>query len=143
MSFKQHMHNDYYNLFLDDDPTRIPHKLAWIELPLVKWTVVRSYDEFVNHIKAHGIPARVSFDHDLGPTAYQEYHKAINSNGIINYDNIEERTGMDCARWLAHLCVERNVPIPLYYIHTLNPIGRQNIFSILESARKVLTESQS
>ena len=143
MSSKQHMHNGYYNLFLDDDPTRIPHKLTWIELPSVEWTIVRSYDEFVNYVNAHGIPTRVSFDHDLGPTAYQEYSRAINSNGVINYDNIEERSGMECAKFLAELCVARNVPIPQYYVHTLNPIGRQNIISILESTRKNLTESQS
>ena len=142
MSFKQHMHNDYYNLFLDDDPTRIPHKLTWIELPLVEWTIVRSYDEFVNYINVHGIPARVSFDHDLGTTAYQEYSRAINSNGVINYDNIKERTGMECAKFLAEQCVEKGVPIPDYFIHTLNPIGKENIRSILESARKVLTESK-
>ena len=87
-----HTSNNYYNLFLDDDPSRIPHKLTWVMLPLVEWTFVRNYDEFVNHIKKHGIPACVSFDHDLGDTSYQEFHRANNSDGVINYDNIEERT---------------------------------------------------
>lgn len=137
------MRNGYYNLFLDDDPSRIPHELTWIELPLVEWIFVRSYDEFVNYIKANGIPAHVSFDHDLGETAYQEFHRAFHSDKIINYDNIKDKTGYDCAKWLAELCIDRKVSLPQYYVHTLNPIGRQNIVSILESARKMLTEPQS
>jgi len=40
-----HISNNYYNLFLDDDPSRIPHKLTWVMLPLVEWTFVRNYDE--------------------------------------------------------------------------------------------------
>ena len=72
----------------------------------------------------------------------QEHQSQYRDSERILYELLHEKTGMDCARWLAHLCVERKVPVPLYYIHTLNPIGRQNIFSILESARKMLTESK-
>jgi len=128
-----------YNLFLDDDSSRIPHKLTWVELPLVEWDIVRNYDEFVNHIKKHGMPLRISFDHDLDETAYQEFHRANNSDKILNYDNIKEKTGYHAAKWLVELCVNTKVPIPEYYIHTLNHIGRLNIISILENAKKVLT----
>jgi len=137
------MQNNYYNLFLDDDLTRIPHKLTWIKLPLVNWVIVRNYDEFVKYIKHNGLPTRVSFDHDLGATAYQEFHRANNSDKIINYNNIEEKTGYDAAKWLAELCVDTKTPIPEYYVHTLNNIGRLNIVSILESARKVLTSYEN
>ena len=136
-----------YHLFLDDDPSRIPHKLTWIELPLVEWTIVRSYDEFVKIIMEKGIPATISFDHDLADEHYAEFRMAhcedSPSFGTIRYDVLREKTGYECAKWLSELCIARNVPIPQYYVHTLNPIGRQNIISILESTRKNLTESQS
>lgn len=128
-----------YNLFLDDDPSRIPHKLSWIELPLVEWVIVRNYNDFVNYIKEHGIPLRVSFDHDLADEHYQEYHRMNNSDKKINYENLTEKTGFHCAQFLANYCIENNIPIPKYYIHTMNPVGAVNIFSILERARKMLT----
>ena len=134
------MEKKYYHLFLDDDPRRIPHQLTWIELPLVEWTIVRNYDDFVAIILKQGVPATVSFDHDLGNTAYQEYFRANGSDKTINYENITERTGYDCAKWLAQYCVDNNIPVPLYYIHTLNHMGFMNIHSVLESARKVMTD---
>lgn len=134
-----------YHLFLDDG--RQPKDVKWIELPPLNWVVVTDYDEFVRTIKEKGIPATVSFDHDLCQEHYDEYTVAHDermlSYGKIRYDVFTEKTGFDCAKFLAELCVEKGVPIPLYYIHTLNPIGRQNIFSIMESARKVLTNDKS
>jgi len=130
------MEQKSYNLFLDDDPNRIPHKLSWIELPLVEWVIVRNYNDFVATILRDGVPKRISFDHDLGDTAYQEFHRANNSDKTIQYENIEEKTGYHAAKWLANYCVDNKIPIPEYYIHTLNPMGGMNISSILESARK-------
>ena len=128
-----------YNLFLDD--IRYPKDVTWIKLPNVEWTIVRNYQEFVEIIEKNGIPIICSFDHDLADEHYVEYHNAHNSNNTeqkIHYENFVEKSGYDCAKWLANYCVDTNTPIPLYYLHSLNPIGRQNIFSILESARKAM-----
>jgi len=133
------MTQKYYNLFLDDDPRRIPHQLKWIELPPVQWTIVRNYNDFVATIERDGLPNMVSFDHDLSDMAYKEFHRANNSDKIINYSNIPEKTGMDCARWLANYCIDKRLLIPIYYIHTLNGPGAANIFSVLEGARKTMT----
>ena len=130
-----------YALFLDDDANRIPCKLPWIELPPYNWVIVRSYDEFVKTITERDLPFVVSFDHDLGDTAYQEFHRAHNADKIIKYENIAEKTGFHCAQFLANYCIEHKLKLPLYYIHTLNSIGAMNIFSILENARIMLTES--
>lgn len=134
-----------YHLFLDD--SRQPKDVKWLELPLVKWEVVKNFVEFVSTIKLRGIPTTVSFDHDLADEHYAEYTVAHDPLLIgerrIRYENFKEKTGYDCAKWLAEYCVQFNKPIPLYYIHTLNPIGRQNIFSVMENARKVLTEAKS
>jgi len=133
------MDKKHYNLFLDDDPGRIPHKLSWIQLPLVEWVIVRNYNDFVATILRDGVPEIISFDHDLGETAYQEFHRMNNSDKTINYENIDEKTGFHAAQWLANYCVDKKIPIPQYYTHTMNPVGAINIRSILESARKALT----
>jgi len=130
-----------YNLFLDDDPKRIPNKLYWIQLPDVEWVIVRNYNEFVGFIERNGLPKIVSFDHDLGDEHYQEYFRvqATKFTEGIDYSRFKEKTGYECAKWLANYCVDRNIPLPIYYVHTLNGPGGANIFSVLESARKVIT----
>ena len=136
------MDNKYYHLFLDD--ARDPKDVKWVELPPVAWVIVRTYEQFVETIQRDGLPQTISFDHDLADEHYKEYHCAHDekmlSHGTIRYDRFTEKTGYDCAKWVAQYCVDNNLPIPLYYLHTLNGVGRKNIFSILESARKVLTE---
>ena len=124
------------NLFLDDDPSRIPHKLSWVELPLVEWTIVRSYKQFVETILQKGIPNIVSFDHDLGPDHYKEFHQAWYGNKVLNYNSMGEKTGFHCAKWLIEYCMDKKLPLPTCYIHTQNPIGKQNIQSLLDSYRK-------
>lgn len=134
-----------YHLFLDDN--RVPSDVKWIELPMVHWVIVRNYQQFVETIQRDGVPQSIAFDHDLADEHYQEYNyahdKKMLSYGKIRYDRFSEKTGYDCAKWLAQFCVDNNTPIPLYYLHTLNGVGRENIFSILESARKVIAMNQS
>jgi hypothetical protein len=127
-----------YNLFLDDDPRRIPHQLKWIELPLVEWTIVRSYKAFVDIIIKQGLPKMVSFDHDLADEHYKEFFAHRDERRPLDYSNLTEKTGRDCAVWLANYCIDNKQPIPVYYIHTLNPSGGANIVSILESAKKAM-----
>ena len=130
-----------YNLFLDDE--REVTDVKWIDLPPYHWVVVKSFDQFVSTIKERGIPSAVSFDHDLGTEHYQEYHvandKKMLSYGRIRYETFKEKTGYEAAKWLAELCVSTKTQVPEYYVHTLNNIGRLNIISILESAKKMLT----
>ena len=130
--------NNKYNLFLDDDPSRIPHKLNWIELPLVEWVIVRTYDEFVKYIERNGLPTRVSFDHDLADNHYQEYHRADQYDKQLNYNNCKEKTGYHAALFLAEYCIKNKFNIPQYFIHSMNYMGKQNILSILTSAQKII-----
>lgn len=126
-----------YNLFLDDE--RVPSSVSWMEIPdNIEWTIVRTYSEFVAIIIKCGLPNSISFDHDLGNSAYKEFFRAHAGDKIINYGNIREQTGYDCAKWLAQYCIDNKVPIPQYYLHSKNYIGCENIRSILESARKVI-----
>lgn len=126
-----------YNLFLDDE--RNPKDVNWIDLPLVEWTVAKSYNDFVRIVSSLGLPRRVTFDHDLADEHYQEYHWMHSEKnlkkGTFQYDKMKEKTGYECAKWLVEYCRERGYAFPEYYVHTLNPIGKENIIQFIESSQ--------
>lgn len=119
-----------YSIFLDDE--RMPDHVSWIELPLVEWTIVRNYNDFVKTVTERGIPLRVSFDHDLGQEHYQYQFQEI------PYDKFEEKTGYDCAKWLVNYCQEKGQSFPEYYVHSMNIIGRANIIKYVENFKRVI-----
>jgi hypothetical protein len=97
--------------------------------------VVRNYDEFVAHIKMHGLENYevISLDHDLGDTAMQEYYNNVRDNYTIDYKNIKEKTGMDCCRWLVAESMNTKIPLPQIYIHSANPIGSANMMGYINN----------
>lgn len=109
-------------LFLDD--IREP----WDD----SWDVVRSAKEFKQYIKENGIPNVISYDHDL---ALEHYSKEMYSQDASDYnkmyDSFNLETGLDCAKWLCQLCVEKGVSIPKSFVHSMNPVGASNISSII------------
>ena len=91
-------------LFLDDlrDP------------PDDQWVAARSFADAVSHVTRHGIPDRISFDHDLGANV---------------------PTGQDFARWLIeqHLDGMQTFPKTFSYtVHSANPPGAANIRGLLD-----------
>lgn len=137
------MKNQIY-LFLDDE-REVKH-VKWVELPAVKWEIVRSYEDFVKFVERNGVPCFVSFDHDLGPAAYKEYHWAhspMNLNrGKIDYDKLDEKTGFHCAKWLVEYCLDNGHKIPDHISHTMNPIGKENIDSIMAQGKRIQNENK-
>jgi len=122
-----------YNLFLDD--VRIPTHVTWVEIPANQhYTVVRNYQEFVDIITLRGVPQFVSLDHDLADI---HYGHGLN-NDEIPYDSYEEKTGYDAAKWLVNYCMERGIKHPPYIVHSMNPIGKKNIESYIESYNKTV-----
>lgn len=125
------MHKPYY-LFLDDE--RYPKQVTWVNLPLVEWVIVRNYNEFVKKIEEDGMPVFISFDHDL---ADEHYNKAMYDNGDGEYNKLyfefKEKTGFDCAKWLVNHCLDNNLKMCDYKAHTMNPVGKQNIESLLNN----------
>jgi hypothetical protein len=103
------------------------------------WDVVTNYDDFVEYIELNGVPKFVSFDHDLGDTAMDEYFRNVATNGTLDYDNIEEKTGLDCAKFLVEYCADENQSLPEYLVHSANPVGKRNIEGFLENAKKHLS----
>lgn len=113
-----------YKLFLDD--VREPKDVKWTEIPLGPWSVVRNYTDFVRVIENRGMPDHISFDHDLADEHYQ------NQRG----GQFSEKTGLDCAKWLAEHCAVFGYQLPEFTVHSMNPVGKERIRSFLESFRQ-------
>ena len=125
-------------LFLDD--IRVPFDCLSYMKPNVKhiyednnWDVVRTYDDFVGYIEHFGLPELISFDHDLADEHYS--NKMYDGNNLYNklYDEFKEKTGYECAKWLCEYCSKNKLPLPMYIVHSMNPIGKENILSVLDS----------
>jgi len=123
-------------VFLDD--IRVPYDVFKMTInPIFEnnedWVIVRDYYQFVNYIKKFGLPEFISFDHDL---SYEHYLEENQSD--IEYETLIEKTGYDASKWLVDYCMENGLDIPNYYVHSANPVGKQNIESYLENAKKVM-----
>jgi len=125
---------DKIRLYLDDVRTPKDPNNEWVD-GIPQWEVVRSYDEFVAHIKLHGLDAYevISLDHDLGDSAMNEYYNNVHPNYTLDYSNIKEKTGMDCARWLVAESMTKGIPLPQIYTHSANPIGSANIMGYINN----------
>ncbi|USV41122.1 hypothetical protein [Xanthomonas phage BUDD] len=97
-----------YTLFLDDE--REPGDF------FKKVVIARNYEEFCEMIDTRGIPKYISFDHDLG----------------------EGKNGKDCAAFLAQRFFDQpeDVDSFRYGVHSMNPIGAENIRAFLENMKR-------
>ena len=78
---------------------------------------VYSYEEFVAYLQQKGLPVFISFDHDLG----------------------EGLSGYDCAKYLVDYCLDHQLPLPAFAVHSQNPVGKENIERLLRNF-KAITE---
>ena len=104
------------------------------DVPNEKWTIVRSYSEFVNIVNKLGLPTFVTYDHDLSDCHYG--HGL--SGDDIPYDSYNEKTGYDCAKWIVEYCMNKGIKHPPYVVHSMNPVGKLNIESYIESYNKTV-----
>lgn len=91
-----------YKLFIDDE--RFPVQDDWV--------IVRSSEEAINYVRAHGFPNEISFDHDLGG----------------------EDTSMKFIWWFIDQYYDNGLAIPVdfkYSVHSQNPIGAENIKGLM------------
>lgn len=110
-------------IFLDD--IRTPSMVTWLDLPSLPWIIARSFDDFVHLIQTQGLPSFVSFDHDLdeeGPAS---------------------KTGLDCAKWLVEYCLDHDLALPPFAVHSQNPPGRDNIEGLLSAFARHQRHSRS
>lgn len=83
-----------------------------IDIRDVEIVWVKTQPEFENYIKENGLPDLISFDNDLGL-----------GNG----------EGYDCAKWLVEYCMNNNVQLPEWYVHSANPVAIENIETLLHN----------
>ena len=115
-------------IYLDD--VRTPLQTDWI--------VVRSYDEFVEKINELGLETidLISLDHDLGDSAMKEWRTNVYYNYILDYNNITEKTGMDCAKWLVEQWLDGK-PACKVMVHSANAVGSGNITGYINNYKHI------
>lgn len=117
--------DDYRNPFIDYEG-RVPKNE---EFDGIIW--VLNYSEFTRYILYNGVPHVISFDHDLADEHYDT------SKPISEY---REKTGNDCLRWLIEYCMNNKILLPKIYFHTANPVGKENMQSVLNSYNKHISQ---
>lgn len=100
---------------------------------LEDWEVVVNYPEFVKFVTEHaGELEYVSFDHDLA-----DAHYTTMQEGDLDYEAEtadREKTGWHCAKFLIDHYKEKNLKLPKVIVHSMNPVGTDNIISLFEKA---------
>ena len=100
-------------VFLDDEriPQFISNKIP--NFDSYEWIVIRNYFEFTEFVdKNIGRISLVSFDHDI--------------------DSLEWN-GKDAADYLKDVCMDNNVTLPDFIVHSMNPIGKGNIIGLYKN----------
>jgi hypothetical protein len=117
-----------HSIYLDDVRTPIDPD----------WIIVRNYEEFIEKIEELGLEniEWISLDHDLGDTAMMEWYTNVAKNYSLNYDNITEKTGMDCTKWLIEQWMNGK-PICNVMIHSANAIGSANMMGYINNYRHI------
>ncbi len=125
-------------LFLDDyrDPTTCagymhkelgPRNLIYKE---GEWVIVRNVKQFIKYIEKYGLPELISFDHDLEEAHYRGW-----TTNVGEYERYPD-TGYDAAKWLMNYCMDNKQLLPDYIVHSMNPVGKENIQKLLENYKK-------
>lgn len=133
-----------YRLFLDDQRNPV-HCITYMHLKIGRknhiylqndWVICRNYESFKNTIESMGLPEFVSFDHDLAKEHY--YGELSTPEGWEEYhtDENREETGYDCAKWLVNYCLDHDLPLPEYAVHSMNEIGTYKILSYLKNGKE-------
>lgn len=140
----------HYNLFLDDIrgvanayiyPRITPeHAVTDVKslvdasgIPIEDWIVVRNYEDFAKTIELLGLPAVVSFDHDLAKSHIKHYFEVSSISGIIEYEKLKEKTGKHCAEFLVDKWNKSGkVKAIKTFIHSANIYGVVQIEKVLK-----------
>lgn len=125
------------HIFLDDE--RKPSDVTWIDLPLLDWTIVRSFEEFAKIIYSNGMPKFVSFDNDLHPSHYEEFFRAKSLGVPFEYHKMNPLTGYHCAMWLKNYAKHKNLAIPPFIVHSRNTFAQVDIKNLLTNSKNLHT----
>lgn len=102
--FKEHKVSVQYVCyeFLDIEPKDVESSVEVI------W--VKTQSEFESYITENGLPDFISFDNDLG---------------------IGCGEGYDCAKFLVNYCLDNELELPGWFVHSANPVAKENIETLL------------
>lgn len=97
------------------------------------WSIVRNYDDFVAAVQDNiDSITHVSFDHDLSPEHYNRSMYSMDHTEYNKlYDQFLTKTGYHCALWMKEYYTTMGKELPNILIHTMNPVGYQNISKTL------------
>lgn len=112
-----------WTLFLDD--IRFPEDVRYDLGPYKNLIICRSMDDAVWAVQQHGLPTKISFDHDLADT-----HYAIGDG---------EKTGYTFVKWFCDYVMDNALDLPegfSYHVHSQNPVGAENIRCYMENFLK-------
>lgn len=77
---------------------------------------VKTQSEFEKYITQNGLPDFISFDNDLG---------------------IGNGEGYSCAKFVIDYCLDHNMYLPGYYVHSMNSVARDNINNLFENFKEI------
>lgn len=104
-------------LWLDD--ARNPFEYDWLNFsPIGRSCVVfwaKNFQEAIDFLKETW-PDAVCLDHDLG----------------------EEKSGYDVAKYIVNECIYKGKKLPLFASQSANPVGRENILSLLNGYKEFI-----
>jgi predicted protein tyrosine phosphatase len=109
-----------YKLFLDDIRSV---STVYPKLSDSDFVIVRNFEDFKSTILEKGLPDFISFDNDLG----------------LDVDGNIAKEGYDCAKWLIYQSGLDLTDLK-FNIHSQNPIGKENIRSLLNNYIKFIKE---
>ena len=94
--------------------------------------IVRNYEDFKDLIEKefkenNAFPGLISFDHDLADEHYVSEKKDL---------EYKEKTGLYCAKFIIDFCLDNNLYLPEYIVHSQNPAGKANIVGLLDNFKK-------
>lgn len=104
----------------------------------IEW--VLNYEQFVQWIEKFGLPKIISFDHDLADEHYTPKEYWDNYEESKKYQEskeYKEKTGVDSAKYLVDYCLDNSCELPVFHVHSENPVGADNIRSILNNFNKI------
>ena len=111
-----------------------------VRTPVLKdeWVVVRNYEEFIEKVIEIGLDniELISLDHDLGDSAMREWHTNVYHNYTLNYNNITEKTGMDCTKWLVDQWLD-GAPVCKVMVHSANAVGSANMMGYINNYKHI------
>lgn len=135
------------NLFLDDfrqpaDAANYMRSRIGEEAAVytqLEWQVVRDFRQFVDWIQEKGMPELISFDHDLADEHYEVVCSCGSSEDYPEHFN--EKTGLDCAKWLVGYHLRVGGTFPKIMVHSMNPWGTERIHKYFDQYLKHFDET--